>query len=314
MDPASTKHECDKPLEQVADRTPLSWINRYAPAPLIPYLKLVRADRPIGVWLLLFPCLWGLALASGGFPDPWLVLLFVTGSMIMRGAGCVINDIADRNYDARVERTKGRPIASGAISVPKALAFLALLLAAGLAVLLAFNQTTIMVALASLPLIVAYPFMKRITYWPQAFLGVTFNWGALLGWTAVTGGLALAPAALYAGCIAWTLGYDTVYAHQDKADDIRAGVKSTALRLGTRTRPWIFGFYGVAVMLFGLSGWLGDAGLPFAAGLAAATIHLLWQAGTVNFDDPADCLAKFTSNSWVGALLLTGIVADRLLG
>jgi 4-hydroxybenzoate polyprenyltransferase len=307
-------NERDKPGASVANRGPASWIERYAPAPLVPYLKLIRADRPIGVWLLLFPCLWGLALASTGFPDPRLMLLFVAGSVIMRGAGCVINDIADRDFDARVERTKDRPIASGAISVPKALVFLALLLAAGLAVLLAFNQATILVALASLPLIVAYPFMKRITYWPQAFLGVTFNWGALLGWTAATGGLTLAAGALYAGCVAWTLGYDTIYAHQDKADDIRIGVKSTALRLGARTRPWLYGFYGATVLLFGAAGGLAGAGLPFALGLAAATGLLLWQVRTVKFDDPADCLAKFTSNAWVGVLLLAGIVADQLLG
>ncbi len=292
-----------------------NWVDRFLPGPLRPYGRLARLDRPIGTWLLLFPCWWSIALAtpSGRLPSPTLIALFAIGALVMRGAGCVVNDIADRNIDAKVARTALRPIPSGDVSVPQALIFLALLLAVGLAVLLLLTPTAIALGVASLALVVTYPFMKRITHWPQAFLGLTFNWGALMGWAAVNDGLDLAPLALYAAGIAWTLHYDTIYAHQDKEDDALIGVKSTALLLGTRTRPWLLLFAALALIGFGLALYLGGTGWPGLAALAAVGLHLAWQTASVDTDDPRDCLAKFRSNRWIGWLLLAGIVAGRYL-
>lgn len=291
-----------------------SWIDRSLPGPLRPYARLARLDRPIGTWLLLFPCWWSVALATpaGSLPSAWLVALFAAGALVMRGAGCVVNDIADRDFDAMVARTALRPIPSGEVSVPQALIFLALLLAVGLAVLLALTPTAIALGIGSLALVVTYPFMKRVTYWPQAFLGLTFNWGALMGWAAVADGLDLAPLALYAGGIAWTLHYDTIYAHQDKDDDALIGVKSTALKFGRATRPWLALFAVLTVAGFGAALWFGQAGAIGYAGLAAVALHLAWQTARVDIDSPADCLAKFRSNRWIGWLLLAGIVAGRL--
>ncbi len=292
-----------------------NWIDRLLPGPLRPYARLARLDRPIGTWLLLFPGWWSIALATpaGTLPALWLVALFAIGALVMRGAGCVINDIADRDFDARVARTALRPIPSGEVSVPQALIFLGLLLAIGLAILLALTPTAIMLGVGSLALVVAYPFMKRVTYWPQAFLGLTFNWGALMGWAAVTDGLAPAALALYAGGIAWTLHYDTIYAHQDKDDDALIGVKSTAIRLGRATRPWLVAFAILAVIGFGAALWLGGAGWIGLAGLSAAALHLAWQTASVDIDSPADCLAKFRSNRWIGWLLLGAILAGKLI-
>lgn len=289
-----------------------SWTDRWAPAPIRPYLKLARLDRPIGTWLLLFPCWWSIALAATGWPDLWLMVLFGIGSVVMRGAGCTVNDILDRDFDARVERTRSRPIPSGQVSVRQALAFLVLLLAIGLAILVQLNGMTLALGVASLALIGIYPLMKRVTWWPQAFLGLTFNWGALMGWAAVTGRVDLPALVLYGAGIVWTLGYDTIYAHQDKEDDARVGVKSTALRLGERSRVWIGGFY--AACLIGLlgTGLAAGVGAPFLIGLALAAGQLVWQVASWSPDDPADCLDKFKSNRWFAWLVLGGIVAGRV--
>jgi 4-hydroxybenzoate polyprenyltransferase len=289
------------------------WVDRYPPPVVRPFLKLARVDRPIGTWLLLWPCWWALALAAdGGWPDGKLVALFAVGALVMRGAGCTINDIADRDFDARVARTASRPLPSGEISLVAACVFLAALLLAGLAVLVQLEPAAILLGVASLPLIAIYPFMKRITWWPQAFLGLTFNWGAVLGWAAATGGLAWPALALYGAGIAWTLGYDTIYAHQDKADDALIGVKSSALRLGANTRPWLFVFYGVMLALAVLAGALTGIGWAFYPALAVAGAQLVWQAAAVDIDDPADCLAKFKSNRWFGLVVFVAIVAGRL--
>ncbi len=295
--------------------TAQSWVDRYPPRPARPYLKLARVEKPIGTWLLLWPCWWSLALAAAEtWPDPRLFALFGVGSLVMRGAGCTVNDIADRDVDARVARTAMRPLPSGDLSVPRALVFLAALLAVGLLILVQLNAAAIWLGVASLPLIAAYPFMKRVTWWPQAWLGLTFNWGALMGWTAVTGALGWPAAALYASGIAWTLGYDTIYAHQDKEDDALVGMKSSALRLGARTRPWLFAFYAVAVGLFGLAGALAGLAWPFYLGLAAAAAQLCWQAAAVDIDSPADCLAKFKSNKWLGLIVFAAVLAGQLAG
>ncbi|MFP6747587.1 MAG: 4-hydroxybenzoate octaprenyltransferase [Alphaproteobacteria bacterium] len=286
------------------------WIARHAPTRLRPYLRLARLDRPIGTWLLLWPCWWSIAMASSGamarsgtgtgWPDPWLLAAFALGALVMRGAGCAWNDISDRDYDGLVERTRGRPLPAGDISVGQAAAFMVLLALIGLNILLRFNPFAALIGVMSLAPVVIYPFMKRITWWPQVFLGLAFNWGALLGWAAVRGEITLAPVLLYAGGIAWTLGYDTIYAHQDKVDDALIGIKSSARALGGKTRPLLWLFYGAAIVLFGLAGRAADLGPWFLAGLALAALQLAWQAGRVNIDDPADCLAKFRSNTWFG--------------
>ncbi len=289
------------------------WVDRWLPRAARPFARLARLDRPIGTWLLLLPCWWSVALASDGWPDLRLIVLFGAGAVIMRGAGCTLNDLFDRDFDARVARTATRPVASGQVSVAQALAWFLLLTAAGFLVLTQFNTVTVWVGAASLPVLAAYPMMKRITWWPQAVLGLAFNWGALVGWTAVRGTLDAPALALYAAGICWTLGYDTIYAHQDKEDDAVLGLKSTALRLGTRTRPWLFGFYGGAAILLALAGDLADMAWPFFAVLAIASAHLGWQAATVDLDKPKDCLAKFRANRDFGLILLTGMVAARVL-
>ena len=291
------------------------WIDRYAPARARPWLRLARIDRPIGTWLLLLPCWWSTALATAAapgtaWPNPWYILLFAVGALVMRGAGCTWNDITDREFDAKVARTATRPIPSGEVSVRGALIFLVAQMLLGLAVLVSFNSFAIAVGAASLLLIFPYPFMKRITWWPQAWLGLTFNWGALVGWAAVTGSLSAAPLLMYAAGFFWTLGYDTIYAHQDTEDDALIGVKSTARRLGERTRPFLFLFYAVTVLLLGASGWAAGMTWPVYFGLAVAALQLTWQAADVDTGSPRDCLAKFKSNKWFGLILLAGIVAS----
>ena len=290
------------------------WVDRLVPAALRPYCRLARLDRPIGTWLLLFPCWWSIALAApaGGGPSLRLLILFAIGALVMRGAGCTINDMADREFDRKVVRTAGRPIASGAISMPRAFAFLALQLAIGLVILLQLSPLAIALGTASLALIVTYPFMKRVTYWPQAFLGLTFNWGALMGCAAAKDRLDSAPLLLYAAGIAWTLVYDTIYAHQDKEDDALIGVRSTALKFGAATRRWLVPFAVATTLL--LAAMIPAAGLGLFAWLALIGVagHLAWQIATVDFDNPADCLAKFRSNRWLGWILLVGIVLGRL--
>jgi len=290
------------------------WVDRLVPAALRPYCRLARLDRPIGTWLLLFPCWWSIALAApaGGGPSLRLLILFAIGALVMRGAGCTINDMADREFDRKVVRTAGRPIASGAISMPRAFAFLALQLAIGLVILLQLSPLAIALGVASLALIVTYPFMKRVTYWPQAFLGLTFNWGALMGYAAAKDRLDSAPLLLYAAGIAWTLVYDTIYAHQDKEDDALIGVRSTALKFGAATRRWLVPFAVATTLL--LAAVIAAAGLGLFAWLALIGVagHLAWQIAPVDFDNPADCLAKFRSNRWLGWILLIGIILGRL--
>ena len=243
----------------------------------------------------------------------WDMALFAIGALVMRGAGCTVNDIADRDFDGKVARTAGRPIASGQVSVPQAFLFLALQLGIGLAVLLHFNPYTIALSAASLILVALYPFAKRVTYWPQFVLGLTFNWGALVGWTAVTGELALPAVVLYAAGILWTLGYDTIYAHQDKEDDVLVGIKSTALKFGATTGRWLTLFYGGTILLMAGSGYLAGLHWAFYAGLAAASLHLIWQVRTMDLDDAKNCLTRFKSNRDFGLIVLGAIVAGRIL-
>ncbi|MGO8920799.1 MAG: 4-hydroxybenzoate octaprenyltransferase [Stellaceae bacterium] len=289
------------------------WADRYAPAALVPYIRLARLDRPIGTWLLLFPGWWAIALAAPGWPDWRLMALFGIGAVAMRGAGCTLNDIIDRDFDAQVARTRTRPLPSGAVSLGQAAGFLVLQLLVGAAVLASLDRLAIALGFLVLLLVATYPLMKRITYWPQFFLGLNFNWGAVMGWAAVTGRLDGAALLLYLGGIAWTLGYDTIYAHQDKEDDVLIGVKSSALALGARTRPWLFIFYGAAAALWAATGAAAGMRWPFYAGLALMLAQLWWQAAKVDTDNAADCLAKFRSNRWAGWILLIAIVAAHVI-
>ncbi|WP_299442584.1 4-hydroxybenzoate octaprenyltransferase [uncultured Rhodospira sp.] len=306
-----------KSADLIGDMPVKSWVDRLVPAPLLPYAKLIRLDRPIGWWLLMWPCWWSTAMAADAstyyLPDPVLLLLFLIGSVVMRGAGCTYNDIVDKDVDAKVARTAARPIPSGAVSPAQAKIFLVILLLIGLAVLLSLNWFAIILGVISLPLVFAYPFMKRITYWPQAWLGITFTYGALMGWAAVRGDLDWAPIALYVGCWFWTLHYDTIYAHQDKEDDLLVGVKSSALALGHNTQPALLLFSTVFIGLVAVAGALAGLNWLFFLWLVLPFGHLLWQVVTVDINDSNDCLTKFKSNRWMGALLFVAIIIGRVL-
>jgi 4-hydroxybenzoate polyprenyltransferase len=300
----------------VADATG-NWVDTRAPRWLRPYLRLARLDRPIGSWLLLLPCWWSSALAAvaahAWAPSLVHILLFFIGAFAMRGAGCTWNDIVDRDLDAAVERTRSRPIPSGQVSVTQAAVFLALLALIGLAVLITFNRITIMLGIASLAIVAVYPFMKRITYWPQIVLGLAFSWGALMGWAAVFGSLALPPLLLYAGSISWVIGYDTIYAHQDREDDALIGIKSTALLFGPRTKPILALFYTVAVILFAAAGFSAGGGIVFALGLCAFAAHLAWQIIRLDIADPDNCLIVFKSDRDAGLILFAALLLDAAL-
>ena len=300
----------------VADSTG-NWVDTAAPAWVKPYLRLARLDRPIGSWLLLLPCWWsaGLAAIAAGrpYPDPWHCLLFFIGAFAMRGAGCTWNDIVDRDLDAKVERTRSRPIPAGQVTARQAFVFLVLQALVGLVVLLQFNPFTILVGILSLATVAIYPFLKRVTHWPQIGLGLAFSWGALMGWPAVFGRLDPAAFILYAGSIAWVIAYDTIYAHQDREDDALIGIKSTAILFDARTKPMLALFFALAVVLIGLAGWLAGAGLIFALGLAAFAAHLAWQVKRLDIADPALCLRLFKSNRDAGLTLFAGMILDAAL-
>ena len=300
---------------RVADSTG-NWVDGWAPVWLRPYLRLARLDRPIGSWLLLMPCWWSVALAAvhaGMRVNFWHLFLFFVGAFAMRGAGCTWNDIVDRDLDARVERTRSRPIPSGQVTVVAAAGFLALQALLGLAVLLQFNRFTVFVGFASLAVVAIYPFMKRITYWPQIVLGLAFSWGALMGWPAAFGRLDAPAVLLYAGAICWVIGYDTIYAHQDRDDDALIGIKSTALLFRERTKPMLALFYALALTLIAVAGWTAGARLIFALGLVAFAVHLVWQIARLNVDDPLNCLTVFKSNRDAGLILFAGLALDAAL-
>lgn len=299
-----------------SDKTDLNpgWIARYLPPVWQPYALLMRLDRPIGIWLLLWPSLWSIALAAPVAQDfghaIWTAILFCVGAVAMRGAGCVVNDLWDRKIDAQVERTRTRPLVTGAVTPWQAVAFLLVLIAISALIVLQMNKLTLLLAVASLPLIALYPLMKRVTWWPQLFLGLTFNFGALMGWAAVTGGLDTPALALYLAGIFWTLGYDTIYAHMDKADDARVGVKSTARLFGGWSRPAIAACYAVTMACLWLaiqsvvgSGTVVTLGMLAVAGGFAAQV--IWFRA----DDMAMCLRLFRANRSQGGLIFAVILA-----
>jgi 4-hydroxybenzoate polyprenyltransferase len=301
---------------RVADATG-NWVDTLAPPWSRPYLRLARLDRPIGSWLLLIPCWWSAALAAGVSHNlsrlPLVVALFFVGAFAMRGAGCTWNDITDRDLDAKVERTRSRPIPAGQVSVPQALTFLIIQALIGLFVLLQFNRFAVVTGIASLAIVAAYPFMKRITWWPQVVLGLAFSWGALMGFAVILGRIDATAIVLYAGSIAWVIGYDTIYAHQDAEDDALIGVKSTARLFGAHTHQALIVFYALAVVLIGVALKLAGAGYPAWIGLAAFAAHLVWQIRRLKIGDPALCLRIFKSNRDAGLLLFAGLLADAVM-
>ncbi|UPQ98388.1 4-hydroxybenzoate octaprenyltransferase [Chloropicon primus] len=293
---------------------PKHWTSRLPPS-VSPYAKLMRLDKPIGSWLLAWPSFWSIALAAnpGSLPDLHMIALFGSGAVLLRGAGCTINDLWDRDLDSKVERTRQRPLAAKEVSPAAAVAFLGAHLSLGLGILLQLNNFSQLLGAASLPLVVAYPLMKRITNWPQAVLGLTINWGALLGWSAVHGSLdPTVTLPLYLSGVAWTLVYDTIYAHQDKVDDVKVGIKSTALHFGQSNKQWL----SVFALLHGLSlatvGYFGDLGSIFYATSALGTSSLLWKIHTINLDNPKECMDAFVQNKWYGALVFSGIAMDKV--
>ncbi len=292
-----------------------NWVDRFAPAPTRPYLRLSRADRPIGTWLLLLPCWWAVALAVAADPSGlgwhtlWIVAGCGIGAVLMRGAGCTWNDLTDRDIDARVARTRSRPLPSGQVSPRGAAAWMVAQALVAFLILLTFHPLAIALGIASLALVAVYPFAKRFTWWPQIFLGLAFNWGALLAWAAQTGSLSAAPVLLYLSGIAWTIFYDTIYAHQDREDDALIGVKSTALLFGANTRRWLLAFLVLSVVLMALAVVMAllprdslAALLLGLAGVWAFGWHLTWQLLRLDQDDPDNCLRLFRSNRDAGLL------------
>ena len=301
----------------VADAVKGNWVDTRAPDGLKPYLRLARIDRPIGWWLLMWPCWWSAALAAiaagSSLPNLWHLFLFWAGAVVMRGAGTTWNDLLDRNIDAGVERTRNRPLPAGQVTPKQAFAFAIGLSLIGFIILIQFNLFAILLGIASLAVVAIYPLMKRITSWPQAVLGLAFSWGALMGWAGACGRRELAPVLLYVGAILWTSGYDTIYAHQDRRDDAIIGVRSTARLFDENTRLWLGVFYAGALAFWAGAATLAGGGVLAFAGLAAAGAHMIWQLTTFDRDDRDRCLMLFKSNRWLGWLPFFGYVADAFV-
>ncbi|MBU2981898.1 4-hydroxybenzoate octaprenyltransferase [Lentibacter algarum] len=313
----SSEGKTPEPTGQVSDALKDNWVDRFAPVASRPYLRLSRADRPIGTWLLLIPCWWGLVLAmlhdrQASWHDLWIFCGCAIGAFLMRGAGCTWNDISDRDIDGKVARTRSRPIPSGQVSPKQAALWMIVQALVSLAVLLTFNTAAIVLGVLSLIPVAVYPFAKRFTWWPQVFLGLAFNWGALLAWTAHTGSLSAPALYLYVAGIVWTLFYDTIYAHQDTEDDALIGVKSTARLFGSQTPTWLSRFLAGTVTLLGIAviaAALNPLNNPLAlfvalAGVMAMGWHLLWQLQKFNPDDNAVLLKVFRSNRDAGLIPL----------
>ncbi len=307
---------------RVSDAPSDNFVYQVLPRAAWPYAQLARWDRPIGWQLLMWPCFWSAALAANAAMDegmfqPWQLIshlvLFFIGAVAMRGAGCTYNDLIDHEIDNEVARTRSRPLPSGRVSRFEAKVFLAVQALVGLIVLLQFNTFSILLGIASLLVVAIYPFAKRFTDWPQFFLGLAFSWGALMGWAGVFGSLSWAPIWLYAAAVAWTIGYDTIYAHQDKEDDALVGVRSTARLFGDNTKAWLIGLYGLTLVFLLFSYIAGDAGFFAYVGLIAATVMLAWQILIIDIDNPDQCLKLFKFNTQVGAVLFGGLILGLIL-
>ncbi len=317
---------------RVSDAPSDNWVYRFLPQGLWPYAQLARWDRPIGWWLLLWPCWWSLAMAANvslshnvGDPDPLVgpflvffalglyLVFFLIGAIAMRGAGCTYNDLIDQKIDAKVERTASRPIPSGRATPMLARMFLLAQLAVGAMVLFRFNWFAIQLGISSLLIVAAYPFAKRVTDWPQFVLGLAFSWGALMGWATMFGTLAPAPLLLYAGSILWVIGYDTIYAHQDKEDDAMVGVRSTARLFGEKTRMALVALYGGALILFAAAYVLSGMLWPAYLGLALGALHMGWQIKVLDIDNADQCLRLFQSNAHFGWIIFAGLIGSAIV-
>lgn len=308
---------------RVADAPSGHWVYRILPRAVWPYAQLARWDRPIGWQLLLWPCWWSAALAASAYarpndpllsllPTPWTLILFLVGAIAMRGAGCTYNDIVDEGIDSQVERTRSRPLPSGQVSRRQAWAFLIAQALTGLVVLLQFDSFAVGLGVSSLAIVAVYPFAKRVTNWPQLVLGLAFSWGALMGWANEFGDIDGPAVLLYIGSILWVIGYDTIYAHQDKEDDAIVGVRSTARLFGDNTKPWLAALYGGALMCFAVAFAAAQAPVVALAGLIAAGAHLARQIMVLDIDNPDQCLKLFKSNNQVGWLIFLGLIGGAL--
>lgn len=307
---------------RVSDAPSNNWVYRILPRSLWPYAQLARWDRPIGWQLLMWPCFWSAALAANAAKPlgefSWGMLLFhlflfFAGSVAMRGAGCTYNDLVDHKIDMAVARTRSRPLPSGRVTRRQAKIFIVVQALVGLAVLLCFNGFSILLGIASLIFVAIYPFAKRFTNWPQFFLGLAFNWGALMGWSGQFGSLSISPVLLYVGAIAWTIGYDTIYAHQDKEDDVSVGIGSTALLFGDRTHGWLIGLYGTTLLFMVLAFITAGVNVLAYSGLAVAAFMLVRQIMVLDINNVAQCLALFKSNNRVGVLIFAGLLLPLIV-
>lgn len=293
----------------LSDIHPGDWVDRRLPSAWRPYTRLARLDRPVGVWLTLFPCLAALVQASLGFPAFRQLLVFSLGALLMRSAGSTVNDIADRKFDAHVERTRFRPLAGSQLKIHQALAFLIIELGLAASLLIFLTPFTRIVAVCVLPLVLVYPFCKRFTHWPQVVLGAAFNWGMLMAWAEVAGHIPAGAFAMWIGAIAWQVGYDTVYAYVDVKDDTRLGLKSTAILFGQRGKICIVLLYALAIASWSMGGWLLGMSLLYAAGMVAIAAHLAWQAWRIDLQRPELNFKLFQSNILTGALLASTALA-----
>jgi len=311
---ATTSFKTEDSHSPIKEKISSKLVNN-APKDIQPYLKLMRLDKPIGSWLLFWPSSWGIASAGvpGCFPDLYMLALFGTGALVMRGAGCTINDMWDRDIDAKVERTKDRPLVNGDVSMKQAVVFLGGQLGIGFSILLQLNWYSVILGVSSLALVVTYPLMKRFTYWPQLVLGFTFNWGALLGYSAIQGHIEpYICLPLYFAGVCWTIIYDTIYAHQDRLDDLSIGIKSTAIKFNEDTKLWLSGFSVAMISSLLLSGALSSQTWPYYTSVGLVASHLANQLYTLNINSPSDCSKKFFSNTWIGFILFSGIVLGNL--
>lgn len=296
----------------LSDMHPDDWVQRYLPASWGPYARLCRLDRPVGTWLTLLPCLAALVQAAGGWPSLWRLLIFSLGALLMRGIGCSFNDIFDRDFDHQVERTRFRPLTSGQLSLTQALWFTFAQLVVAALLLLAINSYSRWLALALIPLVVIYPLCKRFTYWPQAVLGLAFNWGMLMAWSDTQNMVPLAAVAMWLGAVTWQIGYDAIYGYIDKEDDLRLGLKSAAIRFGDQGKQWIGGFYLATMILWLWAGYALGLGWGYFFVMALIGVHFVWQIGRFDPQRPEFGLGLFRANMTVGVLLVLAALAGTL--